>query len=173
MTVPFDPFAAEQESYLAESSESVDTKYSQEKFYTASRGTKGDTIGIRVYMPHAVIGKVSAIIASKVVAQYRTPPDFYRDAIVHRAKYMGDYAHDGRFDEIATMLMIASDAEEFKFIEQEAEKALRDFEYALSRSSGETRRHYLSRLRQAVIMSTTDSFIDGAKRLLDRFGTSG
>lgn len=64
------------------------SSYSADKFYTASRNKKGFGSTIRLNVPPELLAAVSALVASRRVGDYRTSSDFYRDALVHRLKYL-------------------------------------------------------------------------------------
>lgn len=68
--------------------------YDPNQFYPYSRDAKGHSQPFRVDVPDGELNEMWEIVnASQGI--YRTPQDFVRDAIVHRAKYLGEMFSEG------------------------------------------------------------------------------
>jgi hypothetical protein len=60
------------------------SSYSPDRFYVASADKNGHSHWLKMRIPPAISGHISALVASGKIPQYRTVEDFYRDAVLHR-----------------------------------------------------------------------------------------
>lgn len=80
----FDPFSTENNGY------SVDA------FYTRSTDGNGVSETKYVKMPPSLLAGIGDLVASKVIADYRTEADFIRDAVYHRLHHVAMMKQDGK-----------------------------------------------------------------------------
>lgn len=101
------------DDWLENSSAGVDSTYSVDKFYTASRNKKGFCTSVRLAVPPETLAHIGEMVAQRVFPEYRTPADFFRDAIVHRLKYAETAAPNRVLSEeskrIREMLMVEAE----------------------------------------------------------------
>lgn len=78
----FDPYTFEQDQK---------DPYSRDKFYTHSRDKKtGDRGTVQAQVAGGLLHEIDALIAEKIIPEYRTRGDFVRDAITHRLHDIGE-----------------------------------------------------------------------------------
>lgn len=76
--------------------------YDPERVYTASRNEKGFTSQLRVKVQPTVLDEYGAIIASKVIPEYRTFGDVVRNALTHQMYRDAQLANSPRFTAFVT-----------------------------------------------------------------------
>lgn len=90
----------------------LEGSYSPDNYYTYSVDGKGHKEKYNLPVPPSVYGRIGELIASKKVAQYRTPQDFIRDAIIHRLAYLNDFLKDAGIAEAIKHEMLLSQIED-------------------------------------------------------------
>lgn len=69
--------------------------YSPDKFYTASRNTKGFTSTLRMNVPPEVVAWIGQIVQSGAIPEIRTREDFFRDALIHELHRTQEFIDNG------------------------------------------------------------------------------
>lgn len=65
-------------------------EYSPANFYVAASDSKGHDQFVRMRVPPNIAGEVASLVASRKLPVYKTASDFYRDAVIHRLRYLLD-----------------------------------------------------------------------------------
>lgn len=124
--------------------------YDPLKFYTASEDRKGHSAYAKFAIPKNVMGQVNRIIDSGMIPEYRSLADFFRDATMHRAKFVARAIDDGELDaEIDLQMMISEQAriqQNKADVEQLIGLTRTNFEDALARKDFEWIRGQLTKL---------------------------
>lgn len=95
----FDPWKV-----LEDEVKGVDDDYSPDEFYTkATNKHDHSSTPYSVRVDPTTSAQISALIASGKIPHYKTPSDFFRDALVHRLHYLV-YRMDLGTDEMREML---------------------------------------------------------------------
>lgn len=111
--------------------------YDAKKFYTYSQDKNGHSAQVRMWIPKNLAGQIGRIIGSGEIPELRTPQDFYRDALFHRAHVVSEWLDDGELrKEVGMMALqaeedrIAQEQEDFNTL---LESTKRNLETALER----------------------------------------
>ena len=72
-----------------------DSWYDPQSFYTFSEDRKGHSAQLRIWVPKNLAGQISRIVNSGEIPELRSPQDFYRDAMFHRAHQVAQWIDDG------------------------------------------------------------------------------
>lgn len=127
----FDPWKV-----LEEEVKGVDDDYSPDEFYTkATNKHDHSSTPYSVRVDPTTSAQVSALIASGKIPHYKTPSDFFRDALVHRLHYLV-YRMDLGSDEMRELLsrtreqarldMLASQTADIEKMIETARKGIND-----------------------------------------------
>lgn len=165
------PDATARDEFLTEASEAVDNKYSPDKFYTASRNKKGFASTLRVNLPPEVLSIVSQLVQSKVIPEYTTGEAFFRDAIVHRLKYIEGMVKDDRvpLTKAAKLMMELDASAKFHSERETVERTLKNYEESLQMAEGRDKQAILKRLREGIVTMDDDTFTYRGNQIVKRF----
>lgn len=84
--------------------------YDPKKFYTATEDKNGHSIQVKVSVPKNVAGQIAAVVKAGEIPEYRNYTDFYRDAIVHRAKQVAQWIDNAELAlEVDLHIMVAEE----------------------------------------------------------------
>lgn len=88
-----------------------DSWYDEKKFYVASENRKGFSSYLRLYVPKNLAGQISRVVDSSQIPEYRSPQDFYRDALSHRAYKVAQWIDNEELKHESGLLMMLSEEE--------------------------------------------------------------
>ncbi len=72
-----------------------DNWYDERRFYTYSQDKKGHSVVARFSVPKNIAGHIKRIVDSGVIPELRSAADFYRNAIFHYSRKVGQWIDDG------------------------------------------------------------------------------
>ena len=72
-----------------------DDWYDERRFYTYSQDKKGHSVTARFSVPKNIAGHIKRIVDSGVIPELRSAADFYRNAIFHYSRKVGQWIDDG------------------------------------------------------------------------------
>ncbi len=98
--------------------------YDIKKFFTYSEDKKGHSIQIRLWVPKNLAGQIGRVANSGQIPEYRSPQDFYRDALVHRAHVIAEWLDDGELKAEVGMLSMLAEEETIAQIKRDAENLI-------------------------------------------------
>ncbi len=86
-----------QKDYLRSSWDTLpeDDWYDERRFYTYSQDKKGHSVTARFSVPKNIAGHIKRIVDSGVIPELRSAADFYRNAIFHYSRKVGQWIDDG------------------------------------------------------------------------------
>lgn len=67
-----------------------DDTYSVEKFYTRATDARGHADRVSIKVPPEMLAECERLIHSGRIPEYQTPQDIFRDAVVHRLRWLAD-----------------------------------------------------------------------------------
>lgn len=146
--------------------------YDPDSFYVASRNAKGFKTTFTLSITPEVAAGIGEVIASRVLPHYRTPGDFYRNAIVHQLHKdrdrVGDPALVIVIDDLIESLIIESAAEKIKTIAN-AEQFAVDTAQEVSRltMNDRTRRRIAPHVNQMLGAMQDENAKNQVRRALD------
>lgn len=83
--------------------------YDQDDVYTGpAKDDKGHSHNIRCHIPPDWVSAIAEFINSPDWPEYKTPQDFYRDAIYHRMRWASKQPDRGRNERVRTLMAMAS-----------------------------------------------------------------
>lgn len=80
-----------------------DPGYREDNFYTKSTDNRGHSGSIRVPVPTTLAAEIEALVASRMIPDYRTPQDVLRDAMVHRLHWLSEALKNGRLKRVVSV----------------------------------------------------------------------
>lgn len=72
-----------------------DNWYDERRFYTYSQDKRGHSVTARFAIPKNIAGHIKRIVDSGVIPELRSAADFYRNAIFHYSRKVGQWIDDG------------------------------------------------------------------------------
>lgn len=123
----FDPYSFEQETK---------DPYARDRFYTSSRDKKtGDKGHVQAQIAGAILHEIDALIAEKIVPEYRTRGDFIRDALTHRLHDIGEMKEQGRLSKRLNSFILLMDMEHLQSDVDTSKKVVQVTEVMLASAS--------------------------------------
>lgn len=101
----------ENDEFSADSSENGSNGFSLDKFYPNARDRKGFATTKRLNLPPTVYGHIGEFVARRIVPQYRTTDDVFRDAIVVGLNVRAQQFDEPGFTRIANDFTALAEAE--------------------------------------------------------------
>jgi len=72
-----------------------DNWYDERRFYTYSQDKRGHSVTARFAIPKNIAGHIKRIVDSGVIPELKSAADFYRNAIFHYSRKVGQWIDDG------------------------------------------------------------------------------
>ena len=98
--------------------------YNPRKFYTFSEDKKGHSIQIRLWIPKNLAGQIGRVVNSGQIPEYRSPQDFYRDSLFHRAHEVAEWLDDGELKAETGLSILLAEEDAIKQMKRDAEALL-------------------------------------------------
>lgn len=95
--------------------------YNAKKFYTYSEDKKGHSIQIRLWVPKNLAGQVGRVVNSGQIPEYKSPQDFYRDSLFHRAHDVAEWLDDGELKAEVGMAILLAEEDAINQMKRDAE----------------------------------------------------
>lgn len=151
---------------------SDDEWYDGKNFYTHSSDKQGHSHAVKLAIPKNLQGQIGRVVGSGAIPEYRTPQDFYRDALFHRAHDVARWIDDGDLTREITMLILQAEEEMIAQNKRDAEQlisATRDnLDDALRRGDTDWMKAHISD-RMSKSSSIPEAFREEYRMLLKKY----
>lgn len=98
--------------------------YDAQKFYTWSEDRNGHSAQVRMWIPKNLAGQIGRIVNSGEIPELRSPQDFYRDALFHRAHVVAQWIDDGELRREVGMAILQAEEDAIAQAKMDAEKLI-------------------------------------------------
>lgn len=159
---PSDPF-------LSDSSSDGSSELDLSKFYTASRDKKGFATTVRISVPPGFPGRAAELVARRIVPEYRTTADVYRDALVIGLEIRARQINDPSFTRAYSELQAEAELESVDIQMEASRRVVKLMSKILDEGGNEEARKAVE-IGEKVIDQLADTMTRSQiQRLLERF----